>query len=271
MQVNTNINALTAANALTQANQDAARASQRLSTTLRINTAADDPSVFSTLNTLKAKIASYTVANDNINNANGMLQTMNGALTSIADTLSKMRALAVSGSSTTASADAQTAFTNYISQIDALVGTTKWNGTSLLNSAAGTVSVQTGILSGEQTTVSLYDARTSALGVSTSTISSTANAATALTAIDAALTTLSGYQTGVGAAQNRLNTQIAYNSSMSTASNTAYARLTGADVAQETANLAAAQIRQNSAAAMLAQANQMDKDIVSTLLRQFAN
>ena len=58
---------------------------------------------------------------------------------------------------------------------------------------------------------------------------------------------------------------------MSTASNTAYARLTGADVAQETANLAAAQIRQNSAAAMLAQANQMDKDIVSTLLRQFAN
>jgi flagellin-like hook-associated protein FlgL len=65
--------------------------------------------------------------------------------------------------------------------------------------------------------------------------------------------------------------QSGFNTSMSTASNTAYANLTGADIAAETANLAAAQIRQNSASAMLAQSSQMTKDMVTTLLRQFTN
>ena len=58
---------------------------------------------------------------------------------------------------------------------------------------------------------------------------------------------------------------------MSAASSSAYAKLTNADMAKETSKLAAAQIQQSSASAMLAQANQMNKDMVSTLLKQFIN
>jgi flagellin-like hook-associated protein FlgL len=49
----------------------------------------------------------------------------------------------------------------------------------------------------------------------------------------------------------------------------AYGRIMDSDIAKETANLASAQVRQSSAAAMLAQSNLMSKDIVNYLLKSY--
>lgn len=286
MQVNTNIPALVAANAINLATQQAAQASQRLSTSMRVNSSADDPGLMSVLNSTKAKIASWSKANDNISSSSAMLTSMNSSISSIADLLTKMRALAVTSTSSTLSADQvtanQTAFSTYMSQIDNIASSAKWNGISLLNSTSGagstpgTVVIQTGIDTGNQLTVNLYNATSTKLGDSATPLSgqnlnTTAAATSAITQIDKAISTISSYQTTVGATQNVMANQSAFNTSMSTASNTAYANLTGADIAAETANLAAAQIRQNSASAMLAQSSQMTKDMVTTLLRQFTN
>ena len=289
MQVNTNIPALVAANAINLATQQAAQASQRLSTSMRVNSSADDPGLMSVLNSTKAKIASWSKANDNISSSSAMLSSMNSSLSSIADLLTKMRALAVTSTSSTLSADQvtanQTAFSTYMSQIDNIANSSKWNGISLLSStsgalnAPGTVLIQTGIDTGNQLTVNLYNATTAKLGdtsapatlLSAQNLNTTVAATSAITQIDKAISTISSYQTTVGATQNVMANQSAFNTSMSSASNTAYANLTGADIAAETANLAAAQIRQNSASAMLAQSNQMTKDMVTTLLRQFTN
>jgi len=284
MQVNTNVQALVAANAINLATQQAARASERIGSSLRVNSAADDPGSMIMINSIKSKIASWSKANENITSANGMLQTMNSTLTSVSDLLSKMRALAVS--SVTASADTQatnqTTFATYMTQMDNLSSLAKWNGISLLNStsgtngAAGTVSIQAGVDVGNTITVNLYNTASSNLGdvgsrLSTQTISSAVNANLAITQIDKAITTISGYQTAVGASQNIMSSQSSYNTGISTANNSTYAALTNADIAAETANLAAAQIRQSSASAMLAQSTQMNKDLVKTLLQQFIN
>ena len=77
MQVNTNIPALVAANAINLATQQAAQASQRLSTSMRVNSSADDPGLMSVLNSTKAKIASWSKANDNISSSSAMLSSMN--------------------------------------------------------------------------------------------------------------------------------------------------------------------------------------------------
>jgi len=199
-----------------------------------------------------------------------------------------MRALAVTSASANSDAQAaanQTAFATYMTQIDNVAASAKWNGISLLSSTSGagstpgTVVIQTGIDVGNQMTVNLYNATTAKLGdtgsaatlLSAQTLNTVTTAASAITQIDKAITTISSYQTTVGATQNVMTNQSGFNTSMSTASNTAYANLTGADIAAETANLAAAQIRQNSASAMLAQSSQMTKDMVTTLLRQFTN
>jgi len=288
MQVNTNIPALVAANAINLATQQAAQASQRISTSMRVNSSADDPGLMSVINSTKAKIASWSKANDNISSSSAMLTAMNSSLTSISDLLTRMRALAVTSASANSDAQAvanQAAFATYMTQIDNVAASAKWNGISLLSSTSGagstpgTVVVQTGIDVGNQLTVNLYNATTAKLGDTTSAgtllsaqaLTTATTAASAITQIDKAITTISSYQTTVGATQNVMANQSGFNTSMSTASNTAYANLTGADIAAETANLAAAQIRQNSASAMLAQSSQMTKDMVTTLLRQFTN
>ena len=288
MQVNTNIPALVAANAINLATQQAAQASQRISTSMRVNSSADDPGLMSVINSTKAKIASWSKANDNISSSSAMLTAMNSSLTSISDLLTRMRALAVTSASANSDAQAvanQAAFATYMTQIDNVAASAKWNGISLLSntsgagSTPGTVVIQTGIDVGNQLTVNLYNATTAKLGDTTSAgtllsaqaLTTATTAASAITQIDKAITTISSYQTTVGATQNVMANQSGFNTSMSTASNTAYANLTGADIAAETANLAAAQIRQNSASAMLAQSSQMTKDMVTTLLRQFTN
>ena len=288
MQVNTNIPALVAANAINLATQQAAQASQRISTSMRVNSSADDPGLMSVINSTKAKIASWSKANDNISSSSAMLTAMNSSLTAISDLLTRMRALAVTSASANSDAQAvanQAAFATYMTQIDNVAASAKWNGISLLSSTSGagstpgTVVVQTGIDVGNQLTVNLYNATTAKLGDTTSAgtllsaqaLTTATTAASAITQIDKAITTISSYQTTVGATQNVMANQSGFNTSMSTASNTAYANLTGADIAAETANLAAAQIRQNSASAMLAQSSQMTKDMVTTLLKQFVN
>ena len=288
MQVNTNIPALVAANAINLATQQAAQASQRISTSMRVNSSADDPGLMSVINSTKAKIASWSKANDNISSSSAMLTAMNSSLTSISDLLTRMRALAVTSASANSDAQAvanQAAFATYMTQIDNVAASAKWNGISLLSSTSGagstpgTVVIQTGIDVGNQLTVNLYNATTAKLGdttnagtlLSAQALTTATTAASAITQIDKAITTISSYQTTVGATQNVMANQSGFNTSMSTASNTAYANLTGADIAAETANLAAAQIRQNSASAMLAQSSQMTKDMVTTLLRQFTN
>jgi len=143
MQINTNPTALIAANALNLATQQAMQSSQRLSTGFKVNSAADDPASMIMLNSMKAKIASWSVANKNITSANSLLDTMSSSLQYISDTLSSMRVLAVSSSlaaSDTAAATNQTKFTEYMANIDSRSSAAESNGISLLtNSSTSTV------------------------------------------------------------------------------------------------------------------------------------
>jgi flagellin len=331
------------------------------------------------LNSMKAKIASWSKANDNITSANTMLQTMSASLTSIAGYLTSMRALAVTSAAASSDANAalnQSAFASYMAQIDSVSTLSTFNGISMLSNsstssvsdvviagtdgtftntsdanlnvgqqltvsgtfggtgaisgyadpttylvsditggagtatgftlvntdgtaitttagtptgvsystktplAGSTVKIQTGIEAGSTTSINLYNTTTAYLGdtsaatnfrLSMKNLNTVSNASSAITAIDTAISQISSYQSAVGASQNIMTGETSLNNAMSTASTSAYGNLTNADMAKETAKLAAAQIQQSSASAMLAQANQMNKDMVTTLLKQFIN
>jgi flagellin len=146
--------------------------------------------------------------------------------------------------------------------------------------AGSAVKIQTGIDAGSTTSINLYNTTTAYLGdtsaatnfrLSMKNLNTVSNASSAITAIDTAISQISSYQSAVGASQNIMTGETSLNNAMSTASTSAYRNLTNADMAKETAKLAAAQIQQSSASAMLAQANQMNKDMVTTLLKQFIN
>jgi flagellin len=267
------MNSVLASNALVSANKDAALAMQRISTTSRINSASDDPAGLVTATRLKTQIGSLTKANQNINSGIGALQVMDSSLGEISSILIKMKELAVSSTNAAASADDRTAnntaFQEYLTQITSVSSAAKWNGVSLLASTTG-ISIRTGSATTDTQTIATYDTQQIPLGftvAAAAAVSTAANAATAEGLVDTAITTVSGYQSKVGAMLNMMDTKTNVNNALITSNTTGYASITNADLATETANLASAQIRQNAAAAMFAQSNTISKDIVGYLLK----
>ncbi len=154
--------------ALGRATADAAKASERISTTLRINRAADDPGGLALANRLKAQLGSMVKAVNNVNAGIAVQQRVDTALTSISSTLQDMYSLATSAATGTASASDragyQLALASYRDEIDALSASTTWNGMSLLNGSQSAIQLQSGTGSGDTTTLSLFSTLSSALG-----------------------------------------------------------------------------------------------------------
>jgi len=273
------INALVAGNALNSANAAAAQASERISTTLQINSAADDPAGLATANRLKSDISSYNAALTNINSAISMNETADTALSSIAALLADMSALAVASSTDTASDDDrtnnQTEFSAYLAQIETIASDAAYNGFSLLDGSNLSMDVQTGINAGDTTSLTFFASRTTDLGstdsLSNLDVSSASGADTAITVIAEALTTVEGYQARTGAQANVLSYQSDLTTSNITTHTAGYGNIMDADTAAETAALAAAEIRQTASTAMVAQANSMSKELVSYLLSSYLN
>jgi flagellin len=96
-------------------------------------------------------------------------------------------------------------------------------------------------------------------------ITTGANAQTAIAALDSALTTVTGHRATFGAKQNQLESAVRNLENVAENQSAARSRIQDADFAQETANLTRTQILQQAGAAMLAQANAMPQNVLSLL------
>ena len=208
--VNTNMNALTIENMLSNTDNKVSTALQRLSSGLRINSSQDDPAGYAIANAFKASIASMQVASQNANQAQSMLQTADGAYSQINDILVQMKSLATEGASgqesTSDKASLQSEFSDLQSEIDNIANSTQYGSINLINTAT-TVTFQIGATNGgnDQLAISFTNATSTSLGVASGTLNlnSAADAATAMTAIDSALVSINAYMGDVGGYQNQ--------------------------------------------------------------------
>ena len=201
------------------------------------------------------------------------MQSVDDSISQVSEILTKMRELAVAAAgenNATTRATYQTTFSGYLDDITNIVSRTTYNGSSVLDGTTSSVSVQTGINASETKTLTFFNMSTSSLGLSSLDLStSTSTASTAITGIDSAMDTTSGYLTSVGAYENALNFTSDLASSSIQNKSSQYGNIMNADMAAEATNLAAAQIQQSSAAAMVAQGNMMNREMVSYLLRGY--
>ena len=268
-------NSYIAASALNKANSDAAKAQQRISTSQKINTAQDDPAGYARAIKLKAYIGSYSKAIDNINSGVTLVQSVDSSLSQVSEILTKMRELAVQAageSNATTRATYQTTFSSYLTDLSSVVSQTTYNGSSVMDGTTTSVDVQTGIDSGSTKTLTFSNMSSGATGLNISDVdlsTSTATASTAITTLDTAITTATSYMTTIGAYEDSLSFSSELNNQNIQNKQSEYGSIMSADLAQEATNLAAAQIRQSSAAAMVAQGNLMNREMVGYLLRAY--
>jgi len=97
------------------------------------------------------------------------------------------------------------------------------------------------------------------------TVSTADSASKAINSLDAALDTVSAMRSNLGAIQNRLDRTIDNLSNVLANTEASRSRIADTDYAVETTNLAKAQIIQQAATAMLAQANQQPQSVLALL------
>ena len=106
---------------------------------------------------------------------------------------------------------------------------------------------------------------TAGAGVSTIDLSTAAGSQTALSTLDKAINSITDSRASMGAYQNRLTASVANLENSSMNLQASRSRILDTDYAKETTNLAKAQIIQQAATAMLAQANQSAQSVLALL------
>ena len=145
MRIYHNIPALTAYNSLNATNNMMEKTIQKLSTGLRINSAADDAAGFAISEKMRAQISGLEIAVRNTQDATSMLQVAEGALGETNSMLQRMRELAVQASNDTLTSQdrsyIQLEINQLADQIDRIAKTTQFNKKRLLDgSSAGITS-----------------------------------------------------------------------------------------------------------------------------------
>ncbi len=161
MVINHNIPALVTNNALNRANSKTDKASKRLSTGLRINSAADDAAGLAISNKMKTQVKGLKMADRNCNDAISLIQTAEGGLSEVQNMLQRMRELAVQGASDTLTTSDRQKIQDECDQlIDEITDTAskvQFNTKSLLDGKYDTFTFQVGPNSGLTLTVDMEE------------------------------------------------------------------------------------------------------------------
>ena len=264
---------------------------ERISSGLRINSAADDVAGNSISTKLSAEILSLSKASQNVSDGISMVQTTETALTSIQTALQSIRALAVQAYNGTYSeselATMQEEVNDHVSNIADYTSSTKFNGISLIDGAAANhadITIQAGANNGETLTLSFasIDTRVDQTAANTlgegaialnafnigSTSTAAANGVTTsangdLDDIDAMLDNVARMISQVGAEENALDSRSTFLSTMSTNLQTARGRIIDADTTKETTEYLKNGVLREGAIAVLAYANQLPKIVLN--------
>lgn len=276
-RINTNIDSQKATNSLGKTNTMLSKSYERLSTGLRINRASDDAAGLAISSKLQANITSYNQAIRNGNDAVSVIQTAEGGLNEIYNNLSRIRELAVQGSSGTVT-DAERSYINsesvaLLTEITRIANTSTFNGAALINGASATgtgfltMDIQVGILNSaaDRITLNFSSATSNALGVNTIVLNTSGNAQSSIASIDSAISLVSNIRSIMGSNQNRLNSAISSMQTMVENMSAANNQIRDVDFATETANMSRYQVLQQAGISILSQANSAPQNALSLL------
>ena len=274
MRINTNIMALNAQNKLT-GNQGKVEGSiKKLSSGLRINGAADDASGLAISEKMRSQIRGLNQAQSNAQDGISMIQTAEGALQQTTDILQRMRELVVkaqnTGVLTTQDQDSiTTELTALKDEVDRISSSTTFNTKKLLNgdleSNGATFKIGANTDAVDSITVTIGSMDSVTLEINALDITTSTGASTALTKLDAAINTVSTQRARLGAVQNRMEYAVENLSTTSENLTAAESRIRDVDMASEMVTYTKNSILNQSAMAMLAQANQQPQAILSLL------
>lgn len=237
----------------------------KLSSGKRITKSADDAAGLAIAKKLEAETRGLRMANRNANDAISLVQVAEGGLNETSNILTRLRELSIQAGSDTVG-DAERGFLSLeyeqlVSEADRISKTTNFNGRSLLEGKGDVLQFQVGAYGGENNMIELEagstDASAESLGVGGTNLRSKDGAVGNLEKIDSAINKVSAFRANFGSIQSRLQSTINNLDVATVNQEAARSRIEDVDVAESTAKVASAQIKNAAGTSTLAQANQL--------------
>ncbi len=259
---------------------------EKLASGYKINRAGDDAAGLAISESMRNKINALNQAEDNANDAIGLIQTAEGALTETHAMLERMTTLATQAANgtyatsgdnngkgdLTARNNLQAEIDELKSEINRIASATEYNGINILTNKNKVKKFQIGTSSSETLELKASDMTTSALGgsadsdkISNLIVTTVSDANKAIENIREAVNQVSSYRAQLGAKQNRLEHTINNLKVNNENTTSAESRIRDTDMAKEISAYTKNNILNQAAQSMLAQANQQPQGVLSLL------
>jgi flagellin len=271
LSILTNTSAMQTQISLNNSSNAVSTAMERLSSGLRINSAADDAAGYAISQGLTSQVNGLQQASQNVSDATSMVQTADSALNNVQSMLQRVSELAVQYQngdlSSTDQTDIQDEVNQLTQEIDRQKGSVQFNGINLLDGTAGgsgVVTFQVGSSSSDTLAVSFQNIESSSnLGTSAFSWTQASSGGTvfslgqsgAVSAISTAINNISSLAATLGAVQNRLQYTATSISTTQENMSSSLSNIQDVNMASEMTTLTQQQVLQQAGTAMLAQAN----------------
>ncbi len=279
-RINHNIPAMITSTSLADVDRDMAKSLQKLSTGLRINTAADDAAGLSISEQLQTQVTGLAQGQRNAQDGSSLVTIADGALNEVQSMLQRMRELSIqSANDTLTSVErgyTETEFDQLRSEIDRIVSATQFNSMNLLDgsspwgtAAGGIIHVGPNDSANDVINITIAGVSTGALhitlGADNVFITDQIGATAAISSLDGALQSVNTLRANLGAISNRLADAITNQENQQTNMAAAESVIRDIDFATETTEFTKEQILSQSSTAMLAQANSLPQSVLNLL------
>lgn len=279
MVVNTNVLALNAHKNLSAVGNLQAKSSQRLSSGLRINSAADDAAGLAISEKMRSQIRGLDMASKNAQDGISLIQTAEGSMQETENMVQRIRELVVQAANDTNEPEDRAKIADEIGQLTSEITDmskrTEFNKKQLATgnfaSAGNELNLQVGANAGQMIKFNIGEISATSLSLDTLASSIRATGATAsgisalIDTVEAAVTKVTDERAKLGAVQNRVEYTINNLKTSSENLSAAESRIRDTDMAKEMMNLTKANVLQQAATSMLAQANQAPQSVLKLL------
>ncbi len=275
--VNTNLGAMIALQSLNKTNDQLSVAQKRVSTGFRVSDSTDDGAAYAVAQSVRSTVGALTSANQQLGNVQGLLSTTQSGLNNISNTMNSMRDVLVKLSDANVQGNDRTnyqrQFQSLIANVQTFIQDASYNGKTLIGDLSGSNGTFARVAVARNESGSSYGIATfggSALYGSINFTTTQMDAAATIAALITATGTFINQMNAVGRALNSIGSsinyvanQISYNKDKIDALNAGLGALVDADLARESAQLQALQIRQQLGTQALSLANQAPQTLLS--------
>jgi flagellin len=275
--VNTNMGAMIALQSLDATATALQTTQKQISTGYRVADSTDDGAAYAIAQGIRSTVGALTSANQQLGNVQGLLSTTQSGLNNISNTMASMRNVLVKLSDSSVQnndrSNYESQYKSLLANVQTFIQDANYNGKTLIGNITGATGAYGRVAvarnaSGASYGIASYSG--TALYGSIAFTSTQLNSATTVAALITATGTFLNQQAAVGnelnsigSAVNYVKNQVTYNNNKIDALNSGLGSLIDADLAKESAQLTALQIRQQLGTQALSMANQAPSTLLS--------